>query len=195
MMITTGLNDPRVSSWEPAKLAATLRAAGRPNAGAAADRREGRPRHRLDQGPDRCPLRRHLHSSCRGRAAMRRRRRARNAAGKRLPGLDQLPNHILRDRLRDLAGAGRAFREGFGEVDRLVRSHLGRHWRFVGVDDRFYEAWTFTLQRLAQLIGACDRVLDRRGVQTASAGDGGEVDRLELARRTRDCRGRPSAPT
>ena len=28
IMITTGLNDPRVSSWEPAKLAATLRAAG-----------------------------------------------------------------------------------------------------------------------------------------------------------------------
>jgi prolyl oligopeptidase len=27
-MITTGLNDPRVSSWEPAKFAATLRAAG-----------------------------------------------------------------------------------------------------------------------------------------------------------------------
>jgi prolyl oligopeptidase len=31
IMITTGLNDPRVSSWEPAKLAATLRAAGDPN--------------------------------------------------------------------------------------------------------------------------------------------------------------------
>jgi prolyl oligopeptidase len=30
-MITTGLNDPRVSSWEPAKLAATLRAAGASN--------------------------------------------------------------------------------------------------------------------------------------------------------------------
>ena len=28
IIITTGLNDPRVSSWEPAKLAATLRAAG-----------------------------------------------------------------------------------------------------------------------------------------------------------------------
>jgi prolyl oligopeptidase len=28
IMITTGLNDPRVSSWEPAKLAATLRTAG-----------------------------------------------------------------------------------------------------------------------------------------------------------------------
>lgn len=28
IMITTGLNDPRVSSWEPAKLAATLRASG-----------------------------------------------------------------------------------------------------------------------------------------------------------------------
>lgn len=28
VMITTGLNDPRVSSWEPAKLAATLRASG-----------------------------------------------------------------------------------------------------------------------------------------------------------------------
>lgn len=28
IMITTGLNDPRVSSWEPAKLAATLRARG-----------------------------------------------------------------------------------------------------------------------------------------------------------------------
>ena len=28
IMISTGLNDPRVSSWEPAKLAATLRAAG-----------------------------------------------------------------------------------------------------------------------------------------------------------------------
>jgi prolyl oligopeptidase len=28
IMITTGLNDPRVSSWEPAKFAATLRAAG-----------------------------------------------------------------------------------------------------------------------------------------------------------------------
>ena len=31
MMITTGLNDPRVSSWEPAKLAASLHAAGDPN--------------------------------------------------------------------------------------------------------------------------------------------------------------------
>jgi len=31
IMITTGLNDPRVSSWEPAKLAASLRAAGDPN--------------------------------------------------------------------------------------------------------------------------------------------------------------------
>jgi prolyl oligopeptidase len=31
IMITTGLNDPRVSSWEPAKLAATLRAAGASN--------------------------------------------------------------------------------------------------------------------------------------------------------------------
>ena len=31
VMITTGLNDPRVSSWEPAKLAATLRASGDPN--------------------------------------------------------------------------------------------------------------------------------------------------------------------
>jgi prolyl oligopeptidase len=31
IIITTGLNDPRVSSWEPAKLAATLRAAGAPN--------------------------------------------------------------------------------------------------------------------------------------------------------------------
>jgi prolyl oligopeptidase len=31
IMITTGLNDPRVSSWEPAKLAATLRAAGDSN--------------------------------------------------------------------------------------------------------------------------------------------------------------------
>jgi prolyl oligopeptidase len=31
IMITTGLNDPRVSSWEPAKFAATLRAAGDPN--------------------------------------------------------------------------------------------------------------------------------------------------------------------
>ncbi len=31
VMITTGLNDPRVSSWEPAKLAATLRAAGDPS--------------------------------------------------------------------------------------------------------------------------------------------------------------------
>jgi prolyl oligopeptidase len=30
-MITTGLNDPRVSSWEPAKLAATLRAGGDPD--------------------------------------------------------------------------------------------------------------------------------------------------------------------
>jgi len=30
IMITTGLNDPRVSSWEPAKLAATLRAGGDP---------------------------------------------------------------------------------------------------------------------------------------------------------------------
>ena len=28
IMISTGLNDPRVSSWEPAKLAATLRASG-----------------------------------------------------------------------------------------------------------------------------------------------------------------------
>jgi len=28
IMITTGLNDPRVASWEPAKLAATLRTAG-----------------------------------------------------------------------------------------------------------------------------------------------------------------------
>jgi prolyl oligopeptidase len=31
IMITTGLNDPRVASWEPAKLAATLRAAGDAN--------------------------------------------------------------------------------------------------------------------------------------------------------------------
>ena len=31
IMITTGLNDPRVSSWEPAKLAATLRASGDTN--------------------------------------------------------------------------------------------------------------------------------------------------------------------
>jgi prolyl oligopeptidase len=31
IIITTGLNDPRVSSWEPAKLAATLRAAGDPD--------------------------------------------------------------------------------------------------------------------------------------------------------------------
>jgi prolyl oligopeptidase len=31
IMITTGLNDPRVSSWSPAKLAATLRAAGNSN--------------------------------------------------------------------------------------------------------------------------------------------------------------------
>lgn len=31
IMITTGLNDPRVSSWEPAKLAATLRADGDPD--------------------------------------------------------------------------------------------------------------------------------------------------------------------
>jgi prolyl oligopeptidase len=31
VMITTGLNDPRVSSWEPAKFAATLRADGDPN--------------------------------------------------------------------------------------------------------------------------------------------------------------------
>lgn len=31
VMITTGLNDPRVASWEPAKLAATLRANGDPN--------------------------------------------------------------------------------------------------------------------------------------------------------------------
>jgi prolyl oligopeptidase len=31
IIITTGLNDPRVSSWEPAKLAATLRASGDPN--------------------------------------------------------------------------------------------------------------------------------------------------------------------
>lgn len=31
VMITTGLNDPRVSSWEPAKLAATLRSAGDSN--------------------------------------------------------------------------------------------------------------------------------------------------------------------
>jgi prolyl oligopeptidase len=31
IMITTGLNDPRVSSWEPAKLAATLRASGDSN--------------------------------------------------------------------------------------------------------------------------------------------------------------------
>jgi prolyl oligopeptidase len=30
VMITTGLNDPRVSSWEPAKFAASLRAAGAP---------------------------------------------------------------------------------------------------------------------------------------------------------------------
>jgi prolyl oligopeptidase len=30
IMITTGLNDPRVSSWEPAKLAATLRGGGDP---------------------------------------------------------------------------------------------------------------------------------------------------------------------
>ena len=28
VMVTTGLNDPRVSSWEPAKLAAALRASG-----------------------------------------------------------------------------------------------------------------------------------------------------------------------
>lgn len=31
IMISTGLNDPRVSSWEPAKLAATLMASGDPN--------------------------------------------------------------------------------------------------------------------------------------------------------------------
>jgi len=31
VIISTGLNDPRVSSWEPAKFAATLRAAGDPN--------------------------------------------------------------------------------------------------------------------------------------------------------------------
>jgi prolyl oligopeptidase len=31
IMITTGLNDPRVSSWEPAKLAATLVASGTKN--------------------------------------------------------------------------------------------------------------------------------------------------------------------
>ena len=31
IMITTGLNDPRVSSWEPAKLTATLLAAGTRN--------------------------------------------------------------------------------------------------------------------------------------------------------------------
>lgn len=31
IMITTGLNDPRVASWEPAKLAAVLRADGDPN--------------------------------------------------------------------------------------------------------------------------------------------------------------------
>jgi len=31
IIITTGLNDPRVSSWEPAKLAATLRMSGDSN--------------------------------------------------------------------------------------------------------------------------------------------------------------------
>ena len=30
-LITTGLNDPRVSSWEPAKFAARLQASGTPN--------------------------------------------------------------------------------------------------------------------------------------------------------------------
>jgi prolyl oligopeptidase len=30
-MITTGLNDPRVSPWEPAKFAAALQASGTPN--------------------------------------------------------------------------------------------------------------------------------------------------------------------
>jgi prolyl oligopeptidase len=31
VMISTGLNDPRVSPWEPAKFAAALEAAGGPN--------------------------------------------------------------------------------------------------------------------------------------------------------------------
>ena len=60
IMITTGLNDPRVSRWEPAKLAASLRAAG-DQPGAAADRRESRPRHRLDQDADGSALRGRRH--------------------------------------------------------------------------------------------------------------------------------------
>ena len=53
VMVTTGLNDPRVSPWEPAQGRGLASGLGLVEARAAAHRRAGGTRHRLDQDPDR----------------------------------------------------------------------------------------------------------------------------------------------
>ena len=61
VLMTTGINDPRVSSWEPAKMAARLQAATSSGNPVLLRVDYGRrPRHGLDQGAVRCGARRRV---------------------------------------------------------------------------------------------------------------------------------------